>query len=155
MARGLLPDGTLAEVPGDMFRIVEEIHFRWPNLRVLYLNPERAGVLDAPYKIMEMTQTGPMFVMDVWELDQRVVEKLHMINGANVDVQKELEKFNAVVKAAEDKRKEDELADSSDKLATAIKHFDKGKLTFKYTNDRGQKRVVTERGAKDVTTEVL
>ncbi len=54
-----------------------------------------------------------------------------------------------------DKRKEDELADSSDKLATAIKYFDKGKLTFKYTNDRGQKRVVTERGAKDVTTEVL
>lgn len=155
MAQGLLHDGTVAEVPGDMFRVVEEIRFRWPNLRVLFLNPERAGVLDAPYKIVEMTQNGPMFVMDVWELDQRVIERLHLANGANVDVDKLVQEHNAKVRAEEKRKAKEELEDSTDKLATAIKHFDKGKLEFKFVNEHGQKRVVNEHGARDVVTEVL
>lgn len=155
MAHGLLHDGSVAEIPGDMFRVVEEIQFRWPNLRVLYLNPERAGVMDAPYKIVEMTKNGPMFVMDVWELDQRVIERLHLANGANVDVEKVIEKHNAKLKAEKERKAKEELADSSDKLATIIKHFDKGKMDFKYVNDHGQKREITEHGVRDVTTKVL
>ena len=157
MARGLLPDGTVAEVPGDMFGVVEEILYRWPNLRVQFLNPEVAGVGDAPYRIIERTADGrELPVMDVWELDQRVIENLHLANGANVDVNKLVEEHNARVKREEKRVAQEELEDSSDKLKTALEHFGKGKLEFKYTNDEGQKRVVREDGRRrDVTTKVL
>lgn len=157
MARGLLPDGTVAEVPGDMFGVVEEILYRWPNLRVQFLNPEVAGVGDAPYRIIERTPDGrELPVMNVWELDQRVIERLHLANGACVDIEKLVDEHNAKVQREEKRVAEDQLGESADKLATALEHFGKGKIEFKYTNDAGQKRVVREDGRrKDVTTKVL
>lgn len=155
MAYGLMPDGSLAEIPGDLFGIVEEINFRWPSLTVQYLNPERANIGDAPYRIVENTPNGPMFVCSVWELDRRLIDRLHLMNSANVDVVKELEKHNAKVKKAEQAKAEETLGEGADLARSAVEHFGKGKIKFEYTNDAGQKRVVTEYGAKDKTTEVL
>lgn len=155
MALGRTPDGEVVEVPGDMFGIVNEIARLWPKLRVMYLNPERANVMDPPYKIFELTEFGPMHVMDVWNLDQRVLHDLHLRNSANVDVLAEIDKANAAKKLADQKAQEESFGEAADFNKSMLEHFGKGKLEFHYTSDDGRKRVVTEHGGRDKTSEVV
>lgn len=155
MAYGRMPDGSIAEIPGDMFGIVEEIAFRWPNLKVQFLNPQRANIEDAPYRVVEMTPNGPRTVCDVWELDRRLIDRLHLMDSAKIDVLGALEAHNAKAKANETAKRDEYLGQGSDLIKSTVTQFGKGKLEFNYTNEAGQKRVITEHGAKDKTTEVL
>ena len=89
----------------------------------------------------------------VGKLVERIISLEESINR---DIDKLVEKHNAEIKREEKRVAAEELADASDKLATALKHFGKGKLKFNYVNDEGQKRVVREDGRRrDVTTKVL
>lgn len=152
---GLLANGDLVEVPGDMFRIKREIEERWPRLRIQYLDPDRAGIADPPYRVVEMTANGPVQVMAVWELDQSVIDRLHLMNSANIDVLAEIEKANAKKKADEKKAEDEKFSEGADFIATAVEHFGRGKLEFKYTNEAGQKRVIKDGVATDKETKVL
>lgn len=152
MGKGLTVTGEVVEVPDDMFNIVREIGDRWPNLWVVYANPDSktsSGKLgpclgDAPFQVWERTKTGPQHVMDVWKLDQSVIAHLSMINGANVDVQAEMEKHNAKLRREHERQQEEDLAQGADEAATVLRHFGKGKLEFKYTNTHGEKRVIRD-----------
>ena len=152
MGKGLTVDGQIVEVPDDMFDIVNEITSRWPNLWVQYANPEHptaAGRLgpclgDAPFRIMERTQEGPKVVFSVWQLDQSVIDRLHLMNAANIDVFDEVEKHNAKLKADLQNEAEESFGEGAELHESAIKHFADGKLKFKYKNEHGEKRVISE-----------
>lgn len=152
MARGLTVTGEIVEVPEDLFRIRDEIESRWPNLWVTYLNPDtpttakRVGPClgDAPFIIWERTQQGPRQVMSVWQLDQSVIDKLHLMNSANVDVLAEIDKHNDKLRRDMERENEEMLAEGRDMSASALSHFGKGKIEFKYTNDHGEKRVIRD-----------
>jgi hypothetical protein len=152
---GMTSDGELVEVPGDMFRIKDEIESRWPRLKVQYLDPDRAGIQDPPYRVVEMTREGPRQVLAVWELNQAVIDRLHLMNSANIDVLAELEKHNAKKKEAEKKAQDEHFAEGADMISSVVDHFGKGKLEFKYTNKEGQKRVIKDGVATDKEVKVL
>jgi hypothetical protein len=156
MVKAINPLGELVEVPSDLFKIKDEIEYRWTNLKVQYLDPDRAGVVDPPYRIIEMTPTGTVQVLAVWELNPLVVDQLHMMNShAGIDVQAELEKHNAKVKANKAYEHDQVNSERAEISASAISHFGKGKIQFNYTNDTGEKRIIQEghSGAKE--TKVL
>lgn len=150
MARGLTVTGEIVEVPEDLFRIRDEIEDRWPNLWVTYLNPDHATssarlgpcLGDPPFQIWERTKTGPQLVFSVWKLDQSVIDRLHLMNGANVDVFAEVEKNNAALRRKAQQEAEESFAEGSDQARSALSHFAKGKIEFKYTNEHGEKRVI-------------
>lgn len=152
---GQLANGELVEVPGDIFRIKDEIESRWPRLRLQYLDPDRAGIGDPPYRVVELTATGPVQVLAVWELNQSVVDRLHLMNSANIDVLAEIDKHNRKKKEADKKAQDEHFAEGSDMLSTAVNHFGKGKLEFHYTNEAGQKRIIKDGKAVDKETKVL
>ena len=156
MARGIVPlTGEEVEVPGDMFRVVEEITSRWPRLRVQFVDPDRSELNDPPYRVVELTPEGPVQVCAVWELNQTLIEKLHLMNAAGIDVEAAITAHNAKKREAEKKAEAEKNAEAADKTASVLKHFGKGKLEFHYTTDDGQKRVVSEAGSRDKETKVL
>ena len=145
MAYAKLENGELAEVPSDLFNIVKEIEFRWFNLRVQYANPDRTGINDPPFRIIEDTMDGPVQVLAVWELNQSVIDKLHMMNShSGIDIQAEMEKANAKAKADLAAKDEEAKGSAFDILQSSVTHFNKGKLQFNYTNEDGEKRIVKE-----------
>jgi len=150
MGKGLTVTGEIVEVPDDLFDIVGEITYRWPNLWVQYANPDspvnKRGIClgDAPYRIMERTPNGPVPVFSFWKLDHSVIDRLHMLNSANVDVLAEMDKANAKLKADMQTKAAEELAESADMAQSTLKHFGKGKIKFSYTNEHGEKRVIVD-----------
>ena len=153
MVKAINPLGELVEVPSDLFKIKDEIEYRWTNLKVQYLDPDRAGVVDPPFRIIEMTPTGPVQVLAVWELTPLVVDQLHMMNShAGIDVQAELDKHNAKVRAEKTYEHDQVNSERAEVSATALTHFGKGKIQFNYTNDTGEKRIIRDgiQGPKEV-----
>ena len=153
MAKAINPLGELVEVPSDLFKIKDEIEYRWTNLKVQYLDPDRAGVVDPPYRIIEVTPTGPVQILAVWELNSLVVDQLHMMNShAGIDVQAELDKHNAKVRSSKAYEHDQVNGERADISASAVTHFGKGKLQFNYINDTGEKRVIQDghNGSKEV-----
>jgi len=142
----VIHNGELAEVDDDLFGIVSEIKRLWPNLTVQFLDPDRAGLSDPPYRIVEHTINGPVQVMALWSLDSTVLDKLHMSNSQRVDIEALVDKENAKVKAAEKAKAEEENSQGADIAASIMNHFNHGKLEFNYTNEHGEKRVVREDG---------
>jgi len=142
----VIHNGELAEVDDDLFGIVSEIKRLWPNLTVQFLDPDRAGLSDPPYRIVEHTINGPVQVMALWSLDSTVLDKLHMSNSQRVDIEALVDKENAKVKAAEKAKTEEDNAQGADIAASIMNHFNHGKLEFNYTNEHGEKRVVREDG---------
>lgn len=99
-----LQDGVLVE--RDVLNIVEKIHDYDPSLQVRYLDPNRAGaVLDAPYQIIEHCPDGiDRVVCAVWELDERVYERIVAGDTLRNDVQQMIDKANERArKAVKDK----------------------------------------------------
>lgn len=108
----VLASGEVVE--RDVLNIVERIHAYDPNLRVKYLDPGVVGdLLDAPYVITEMCPDGiERIVTSVWKLDETVYDSVVMADsirqGQMRDKLAEIDKKNALVKAAAEKAIQDE-----------------------------------------------
>ena len=138
-------NGELAEVDDDLFGIVHEIRFRYPNLYVQFADPSRCGIQDPPYRIVERTAQGDVQVLAVWSLDRRTLDQLELMNSHNVDIQKLIEETNAKVKKEKEYKVEQDNLEGADVVASMIKHFNKGRIEFKYDNGN-EKRIVREDG---------
>lgn len=92
------------------YEIVRKIQEYDPNLRVQYLDPERASDLtDAPYRILELCPDGiPRVVFTVWELDERVIERLHRADSQRGNILQGLDGRNLLVEKARKRRYDDE-----------------------------------------------
>lgn len=104
-----LGNGVLVEE--DVNNVVEKIRNYDPNLIVQYLDPARATDLtDAPYRIMELCPDGlTRPVMQVWELDDRVIERIHDLDKHRVDILAQLDATNAKARQAEQRRYKQEI----------------------------------------------
>lgn len=138
-------NGELAEVDDDLFGIVNEIRFRYPNLKVQFADPSRCGIQDPPYRIVERTAKGDVQVLAVWSLDRRTLDQLALMDSHNVDIQKLVEETNAKIKKEQEYKTDQENLEGADVVTSMINHFQKGKIEFKY--DKGtEKRIVREEG---------
>jgi len=133
MAKGITHTGHVVEIEDDVMGVVNEIHDRWPDLRVQYLDPERfPDLADAPFQIVDSTGYGDM---QVWQLDRRVVDQLSLRDRSQRDlkalVDKEFERSKREKEAVEGSVR----AEKKDVL-NHIFRSPKGSYTFK--NDRGE-----------------
>lgn len=126
-----MADGSWIE--DDMLGIIEQIQNYDPNLRVQYLDPSRAdSPTDAPYRIIEMCPDGfPRIVFAVWELDQRVIERLHRADNHRGNILQGLDGTNLLAKQNEERRYKDEQEALAEMVRDTLRS---PKDTYKATN---------------------
>lgn len=101
----MLADGSVVE--SSVLNVVERIMEIWPNLKVKYLDPDRTeNFFEAPYIVVEVLADGTeVIVMQVWELDDRLIDKLFAADISRYrtkeDFLKQLDEKNALVRRAE------------------------------------------------------
>jgi hypothetical protein len=126
--------GDFVEIDDDLLGIVDEIHRLWPTLRVVYLDPEQHhDVCDAPFRIIELCHDGvERKVMDVWQLDRRVIDKLHQMDS--VDLDKLVADENAKAKRLQQEKFKEAIAAANDVVAHALHD---PRTTYSFRNSKG------------------
>ncbi len=119
-----------ALVERDVLNIVERLHHYDPALRVKYLAVD-GSVTDAPYALFELCPDGfERLVFHIWELDERVLEKLYQADTFCHDILANLDKKNQEAKKAEQRRYREEQDEVKDIVEHIIKS-PKGSYSFK------------------------
>lgn len=99
-------------IEDDMLGIVERVQAYDPNLRVQFLDPARGSdITDAPYRIVEMCPDGlPRVVFSVWDLDERVMERLYRADNHRGNILQGLDGTNLLAEKNQKRRYDDEQA---------------------------------------------
>jgi hypothetical protein len=96
-----MPDEMYMEVEHDVANVVNEVARLWPDLKIQYcFDP---GIGDPPYRVVELCKDGVWRpVLNVWQLDNRLLDMLHACDSHRVDVLKALDKHNEGVRLAQE-----------------------------------------------------
>lgn len=119
-------------VEEDMLGVIAEIQRLWPTLSVQYCDPALAEAFDAPWRIVENCPDGLQRpVMEVWELDNRVLERIAAVDTQKVDLLASLDNINNDIRQAHKRRFREEIAAVSEMVAGVLRSH---KDTYKATN---------------------
>lgn len=104
-----LTEGVVVE--DDVLGVIKRIREYDPNLIVQYCDPALAEALDAPWRILEDCPDGVRrLVMEVWELDMRVMERLAAVDTHHLDLQAHLDMINEQARTQQKRRFKEEIA---------------------------------------------
>jgi len=133
VAQRLVDLGGGVLVEQDVLNVVEKIRAYDPNLEVQFLDPGRfSDITDAPYRVMELCADGAWrVVMTIWELDERVLERLAALDTQKNDILAGLDKANNAAKERRNARFREEIASVSEMAAAVLRS---PKDTYKATN---------------------
>lgn len=102
-----LSDGNACEA--DVYGIVERVKEYDPNLTIQYCSG-RPSLTEAPYRLVELCPDGiTRVVMDIWDLDQRVLERLYAADTKRHDILARLDANNAAAREREQRRYREEV----------------------------------------------
>lgn len=123
-----LEDGSLIE--RDVLNIVQKIQEYDPNLKIQYLNPDSlAGPGDPPYRLIERCRDGEYrVVFPIWELDDRIIDRLRRADTQRVDILATLDDNNLKARLAQKKRYDDRMEEAQDIVEHVVKSA-KGRYT--------------------------
>lgn len=125
----LVIDGQMVE--RDALHIAERITEYDENLSLMCLDPDKADINDAPFVVLERLPNGTLCkVMEAWELDERILERIYACDHRRVD---SLQLLNEMAKRerADNERRYKERLNESKELAVAILKSDKTGYSFK------------------------
>lgn len=130
----LVVDGNIVE--RDALRVVEAIKDYDPDLEVLCLDPNQAGINEAPFVICERRKTDGALVriMEAWSLDDRVLERIRLSDTARQNVLDDLVKKEEQRRLDLAKKAEEDSAENKDLVEHIVKNK-KTSYTFKNDND--------------------
>lgn len=134
----------LGYVDYDVLGVIAEIQRIWPRLRVQYLDPDRfADLTDAPWRIVEMTPRGPVVVMEVWNLDKSVIDKIWAADDTRRgnDITSRIKKQQEVAELNRLAKEEEARLQQKDIVQTGIKHLNHHPR-FTFRDDEGELREV-------------
>lgn len=124
-------DGMLVE--RDVYGVIQRIQEYDENLRVLYVDPDKSDISDAPYVICEVGRDGKMYkVFEAWSMDERVYQRV---------VEADQARFNALEIIGEwEKKQEDAInrryQDASERNRDLIEHVVKStKSRYSYKDE--------------------
>lgn len=124
-----LDDGNFVE--RDVLNIVEKIAAYDPNLKVQYLD-QAANLGDAPWRIVERCRDGQWrTVFYVWQLDERVLERLYAADTQRHNVLVRLDAHNESLKKDQARRYEDKRLEQVD-ITKHVLQSPKGRYSFNY-----------------------
>jgi hypothetical protein len=122
-----LDDGSFVE--RDVLNIIEKIYYYDPNLKVQYLE-QAASVGDAPWRLIERCNDGQWrTVFYIWNLDERVLDRLYAADTHRHNVLAQLDTHNASVKRDTQRRYEDKRLESID-ITKHVVASPKGRYSF-------------------------
>lgn len=136
--------GVVLREQSDVFRIVERIRAIDPNLDVAYLDPDKATITDAPYMIFEWCRDGvPRVLFSVWEMDERVIDRIHAADTTKVDIEAAIEKANEAAREEARKKSQETIAEGGDIIAHA---FANPKTSYTFPSTTGEVVKLDEKG---------
>lgn len=142
-----LSQGTYVE--RDVWNVVEKIRHYDSNLRIKYLG-RNDSYTDAPYALFEQCPDGiERLIFTIWELDDRVLERLRNADTQRQNVLSNMDVSNAEIKASLDRRYKEKALEKHD-IAEHVFKSPKGK--YSYTNDDGNLVVVDDDPTKRART---
>ncbi len=122
--------------------VVKEIYERWPNVRVKYLDPDHvAAPNDKPFMVLEVIEGKEHIIFTCDSLDARVIEQLKRNDQHHVDLEEVFRRETEKIQKAEEYKEEQESGAIQDLVVTGIKHFNRGKLKYRWTDEYGEKKV--------------
>lgn len=139
----IVVDGAIVEK--DALRIAEAVEALDPNLKILCLDPATAGVNDAPFMVVELCTDGVWRrVFSAWELDQRILDRLHMADKfKGNDAMAMIEAAEARYRNAEHQRFEEQALERQDLVASIVRSK---KSSFTFKNEEGVWVTINEHG---------
>lgn len=144
-----LADGVYVEQ--DVLNIVEKIQQYDPNLKVKYVDPNRAEFGDEPYRIVEVCPDGMERVLfGVWELNELVLERIYAADKMKTDVLANIDSHNRMINQGIQSRYEDQKLEANDIVAHYLESR-KGRWSFK--NDAGQKVTLDDQEGRKAKVE--
>lgn len=128
-----LDEATIVE--RDVLNIIQKIMEYDDNIKVQYL--ERAVAAgDAPWRIIERCNDGEWRVIFyAWEMDQRVLDRIHLADMRYRDVFADMDAHNDSLRRREGRRFQESVDEAHD-LTTHILKSPKGRYTFKQGNKK-------------------
>jgi hypothetical protein len=125
--------GGGVRVEHDVLNIVEKLREYDENLIVQMLDPARAdAITDAPFRIMELCPDGlARPVLDVWTLDETVLERIYAADNRKFDTLWMLDQNNNKARRYEEQEFEDKTAALSDMVQGVLRS---PKDTYRATN---------------------
>lgn len=145
-----LAEGVYVE--RDVLGIVEKIRDYDPSLRVKFLDPSRAELNDPPWLIVEVCPDNiERVVLRVWELDDRVLERLRAADTQVSDILVVVDQKNAQVRG-ELKRRFREEQDQAVDIFTSYLRSPKSRWSFK---DKGKKVTLDDAPCRKAKVEDL
>ena len=123
-----MPDEMYMQVDHDVANVVNEVARLWPDLKIQYcMDP---GITDPPYRVVELCKDGEWRpVLNVWQLDNRLLDMLYECDSHRVDVLKALDLHNAGVRKAQ-KEAEDSWRNAAKDVMAAVFKSPKGTYTI-------------------------
>jgi len=131
-------EGQLVE--RDALMVAEAINNYDPSLRVICLDPLKAGINDAPFIIAQVCPDGVLRrIFETWQLDSSVLARIEAADTTKHDVQARIDWVNAEVRGASEKRYKEKM-DMNREIALSVLKTKKSKFTYK---DRDTGELVT------------
>lgn len=124
-------------VERDALRIAEKINEYDSNLILRYCSTP--DLTDAPYRLVEKCPDGfERIVFDIWELDDRVLERVRQADNARHAVATDIESANEIARKAQ-KRRYEELSLEAKEISTSV--IKSPKETYKFVEPFSGKKL--------------
>ena len=113
-------DGAMVEK--DALGVAEALAAYDPNLYVFCLDPDVAGINDAPFIVSELCEDGQYRrIFECWELNKSVVDRVMMADSTKLDVLTEVDKINDRVRRNIKSRYEETMLENQDQAISVLK----------------------------------
>jgi hypothetical protein len=129
-------DGCL--VDRDCLHIAEKIQDYDPDLQLIALDPDdlHASITSAPFMVIRHKGDGTYErVLEAWELDDRVIERLWLADGTRNNQLDQLVSLEQAKKAKEDYDNSQKMWQNHELFAAAMSNK---KSEFSYKNEAGE-----------------
>lgn len=113
-------DGVYVE--RDVLNIAEKVYEYSDRLRIKAVHPGLAEPGDAPYILTEICNDGiERKCFDIWELDERVLERIYSADTQRHDILLALDMKNARVKKEQNQRFKETIDEAHDIIVSMLK----------------------------------
>lgn len=113
-------DGALVEK--DALGVAEALAAYDPNIYIFCLDPNVAGINDAPFIISELCPDGQFRrIFECWRLDKSVVDRVMQADTSKYDILTEMDKINAKAKLNNQKRYEEIMLENQEQAMAVLK----------------------------------
>lgn len=127
-------DGQIVET--DALRIAEKIHDYDHNLNLICADPDTASFSTAPFMVVCRNTDGSYYcVLEAWQLDDRILERLYNSDQRKSNVMDKLESAEARHRKLKEDRYKERVGDGLEMGITALKS---GKSTYSFKNEDGE-----------------